>query len=489
MRKIFAWVIGIFMFIGCMYGIANLDSQMNVVPKEYLAFGGRTPTPAPTAVPTPVPTEAPTPVPTPTLSPTPVITETPGVQLEAPCEHLYKDYSYHTPVSIKDEITIYANGSTKAVVTDEESGKQSIVNYKQVDLYTDLRPQYIYQYNEKTGKVTSATSKIVAGVTITNAIPKISGGKIVTDKAVNKIAKATIKNGCVSITACGVGVERIYVWVARLKSNTEAETLVCCPIKIKAAPTNLKFSTIEITEGGSMNASKVDYSTKENVALGEENALDIYLYPTYKSENTWVITEDAHYTYTVPKEMEAYVTVKADEKNPYHFIIIGKKLKNAKTTSVKLSFCCTESQKKISYTVNVNNPVTSISVEPDNSEYLEALEGEDGSYLLYTTSGVTTIASMKVTTTSVLADCATTDIAKVSVIKDAKAYSYHNNKLTVTKPTDTEQKKVTATWKDGKIVIKNNKAASGTVAYILLWYNSSLQDGKKGHILLTVTIK
>lgn len=477
MTFIILGMIGLFLFSTKVNDFISMDST------EYLAIGGITPTSSPTEVPTPVPTPTVVPTPTPTVAPTP------RVPLEAPCEHLYRDYLYQDTVTLDDIFTIYVNGSTKMVEKDSVSGENITVNYKQISLFTDLKPIYVYQYDEKKQKLIASTSKIIVGITTTNARPKIAKGKIVADKGAGKIAKATIKNGCITVTATGAGVERVYLWVARLNSNTEAETMVCCPIEIKVAPTLLRLSTMEITGAGSMNASTVSYSNKGRVAIGDSEALDLYLYPTYKLDKTLTITEDAHYTYTIATGMESYLSVTGDEENPYHFVLTGKGLKDAKKTTVKVTFSCAENGRKVTYSATVENPVTDISLGLDVAGNLKA-KGEDTSVLLLEAEeGKVTTDSINVTTTAMLPDCATTDTAKVCVIKDAKAYSYNNNKLTVTKPTAAEQKKITATWKAGKLVIKNNKAASGTVAYILLWYNDANGDGKEGHKLITVTIK
>lgn len=473
MTLVILGMIGLFMFSTKVNDFVSMDST------EYLAIGGSTATksPTPTVVPTAEPTVAPTAAPT------------PRVPLEAPCEHLYRDYLYQDPITSNDTLTVYVNGSTKMVEKDPESGENVTVNYKQVSLFTDLKPIYVYQYDDKKQKLIASTSKIIVGITTTNTKPEIAKGKIVANKGAGKIAKAAIKNGCITVTATGAGAERVYLWVARLNSNTEAETMVCCPIEIKVAPTLLKLSTTEITDAGSMNASTVSYSSKGRVAIGESEALDLYLYPTYKYDKTLTITEDAHYTCTVAAGMEEYLSVTADATNPYHFVLTGKALKNARKTTVKANFFCVENGRKVTYTATVENPVTDISLKLNATGNLKSTDEENSALQLEAEPGIATTDSIEVTTTAVLADCATTDIAKVSVIKDAKAYSYSNNKLTVTKPTDTEQKKITATWKDGKIVIKNNKAASGTVAYILLWYNDANGDGKEGHKLITVTIK
>lgn len=470
-------MIGLFMFS------TKVNDFVSINTTEYFAFGGSTPIPSPTEVPTPVPTPTVVPTPTPTVAPTP------RVSLEAPCEHLYMDYRYQDPVTLDDIFTIYVNGSTKMVEKDSVSGENITVNYKQVSLFTDLKPTYVYQYDEKKQKLIASTSKIIVGITTTKAKPSIAKGKIVADKAAGKIAKAAIKNGCITVTATGAGADRVYLWVARLRSNTEADTIVCCPIEIKVAPTALKLSTTEITGAGSMNASAVSYSNKGRVAIGDSESLDLYLYPTYKLDKTLTITEDAHYTYTIATGMESYLSVTGDDDNPYHFVLTGKGLKDAKKTTVRIIFSCAENGRKVTYSATVENPVTDISLGLDASSNLKAT-GEDNSVLLLEAEGgKATTDNINVTTTAILPDSATTDTAKVSVIKDAKAYSYSNNKLTVTKPTDTEQKKITATWKAGKLVIKNNKAASGTTAYILLWYNDADGDGKKGHKLITVTIK
>ena len=136
-------------------------------------------------------------------------------------EGFYLDYNYTQPAS-KGAIEIYANGTK---------------NYKSDVLYTDITPCYVY--TEEKGKIKTSTSKVVAAVTASDKEPAISKSKITTTKADTDIAKATIKNGQITVTAGksgGIG----YLWVANVTAPDKAKKMISIPVNVKVAPTKIE---------------------------------------------------------------------------------------------------------------------------------------------------------------------------------------------------------------------------------------------------------
>ena len=107
------------------------------------------------------------------------------------CTHLFNDYDYTSPVK-GSPVVLYGNGINKKI-------DGNVVNNKQFTAYTDILPSYNYTLNSK-GVVKPSSGKVIAGITSSNTKPVVSKNKIV-DREASKIAKASIKNGQVTVTA------------------------------------------------------------------------------------------------------------------------------------------------------------------------------------------------------------------------------------------------------------------------------------------------
>lgn len=186
------------------------------------------------------------------------------------CTHLFYDYDYTKSVS-PNQVTLYGNGAT---------AKVGDVNYSKTrTLYTDISPSYQYTLDKK-GKMKPSIGKVIVGITTSNTKPTLTKGKIV-DASAAKLAKATIKNGQITVTAVGKEQGTVYLWIMDTGSKGISE---CCPISIQLAPQKLE---VQNTSGKKVASF--------SVAVGESAKVSIVgiLSGTTK-------TIDPPYTYTVP---------------------------------------------------------------------------------------------------------------------------------------------------------------------------------------------
>ena len=254
-------------------------------------------------------------------SPTP--TSKPEIVLPA-CTHLFYDYDYTKSVSL-NQVTLYGNGAT---------AKVGDVNYSKTrTLYTDISPSYQYTLDKK-GKVKPSIGKVIVGITTSNTKPTLTKGKIV-DASAAKLAKATIKNGQITVTAVGKEQGTVYLWIMDTGSKGISE---CCPISIQLAPQKLE---VQNTSGKKVASF--------SVAVGESAKVSIVgiLSGTTK-------TTDPPYTYTatVASAFESYVKV-TPVSGTTQFQITGLGFKNSKNTKVPITFTCDQNGKKIKFYVIV----------------------------------------------------------------------------------------------------------------------------------------
>ncbi len=148
------------------------------------------------------------------------------------CTHLFNDYDYTSPVK-GSPVVLYGNGINKKI-------DGNVVNNKQFTAYTDILPSYNYTLNSK-GVVKPSSGKVIAGITSSNTKPVVSKNKIV-DREASKIAKASIKNGQVTVTATGREKGLVYLWIIDTGKNGVYE---CCPVNVFMAPKKLEVQNIQ----------------------------------------------------------------------------------------------------------------------------------------------------------------------------------------------------------------------------------------------------
>jgi len=257
--------------------------------------------------------------------------------VKADCTHIFYDYEYKNPV--KDEVVIYANGGTV------KEGEQKN-NYKTKVLYTDILASYSYTVNTK-GTIKPAAGKVITGFTTSSELPVIVKGKIV-DKEAQKIAKAKIKNGQITITAQKIpGL--VYLWVIDTGKQGVYE---CCPVNVLAAPS--KVTIYDIPDDSSSFSSSTKQYKKDNIEIG--SAARIYLYPSYKDGGINKKAEDASFSVEVADKAKNSFIVAQDVENPYCFIVTASALNNGKKTSGKITFTCKQNGKKAVFTATAIVP-------------------------------------------------------------------------------------------------------------------------------------
>lgn len=251
------------------------------------------------------------------------------------CTHIFSDYSYSSSLS-GNIVKVYVNGAKV-----KEGGVP--INYKTCTLFTDICPSYIHTL-AKDGKVKSASGKVIAGITMTNSKPMLEKGKIVDKEAAN-IAKATIRNGQITITA-GKKSGVVYLWVMDTGSAGVCDSY---PINVKGAPSNIELYNVDTTSNFSYS-SATKYR-KDNMKVGDK--VKVYLYPYMKVGKEVVKATSGSYSATVDSKSTDYVSVKQDSENPYCYIISADSLKNGKKVSGKVTFICNQSGKKVTFTATV----------------------------------------------------------------------------------------------------------------------------------------
>lgn len=251
------------------------------------------------------------------------------------CTHIFSDYSYSSSLS-GNIVKVYVNGAKV-----KEGGVT--INYRTCTLFTDICPSYIHTL-AKDGKVKSASGKVIAGITMTNSKPMLEKGKIVDKEAAN-IAKATIRNGQITITA-GKKSGVVYLWVMDTGSAGVCDSY---PINVKGAPSNIELYNVDTTSNFSYS-SATKYR-KDNIKVGD--TVKVYLYPYMKIGKEVVKATSGSYSATVDSKSTDYVSVKRDSENPYCYIISADSLKNGKKVSGKVTFICNHSGKKVTFTATV----------------------------------------------------------------------------------------------------------------------------------------
>lgn len=255
--------------------------------------------------------------------------------------HLYNDYKHKSLVS-DEGIELYANGGSV-----KENGVTN--NYKQKVLFTDIRASYKYS-TDKNGKLIPGIGNVIVGITSSNTKPTLNAkGKIV-DAEAAKIASASIKNGCITVSAKNVP-GNVYLWVMDTgdASNSDdpdrvSKTYCCCPIKILSAPSAIYTYDSAVTQYG----EKPQY-TKATLGKGENT--NVYLLPVYEVDKQKRKATDASYTAIISDGLKNYVTVTAGDYN--NFKIIYNKQNVTKKITGTISFTCKQNGKKAVFTLTL----------------------------------------------------------------------------------------------------------------------------------------
>lgn len=234
---------------------------------------------------------------------------------------LYSDYQNEKPVT--NAMVLYGNGATLTTA----SGK---VNNRICTVYTDILASYSYE-NLAGGKVKTSVGKIIVGVTKSDQRPAITKNKI-TDTSASKIAKASIRNGQITVTAVGKEGGPAYLWVMDTASQ---DNWACLPIYVKLAPKKMEV-------WDRLSGSKLTNPKLEN---GKKLRVDV------KGFLGQTETEYATYTAAVDSKYAGYVTV--TQTSGRRFTITATGLKNNKDTKASITFQCSQNGKKMKFALTV----------------------------------------------------------------------------------------------------------------------------------------
>ncbi len=240
------------------------------------------------------------------------------------CTCLFNDYNYTSPVS-GSPVIIYGNGINKKI-------DGNVINNKQFNAYTDILPSYNYTLNSK-GIVKPSSGKVIAGITTSSTKPVVSKNKIV-DRDAAKIARASIKNGQVTVIAVGKEKGLVYLWIIDTGKNGIYE---CCPVNVFMASVKLEVQDI--------SDSKL-----KNPSISQGGFLDVCVAGIAPGGSK---TDDCTYTAMVEDDSRDYVKVTPVQDKNGQFKITATGLKNNKNKKVSITFTCNENKKKIKLAITI----------------------------------------------------------------------------------------------------------------------------------------
>ncbi|MBR1743844.1 MAG: leucine-rich repeat domain-containing protein, partial [Lachnospiraceae bacterium] len=389
--------------------------------------------------------------------------------VETEVKHLYQDYAYQNPV-LTTTIQLFANGT--AVTKNGEK-----TNYKSATLYTDILASYKYTVDKK-GKLSTSTGKVIVGITCSSQKPQLSAKNVIVDKEGAKIAKASIKNGQITVTAKN-SAGRAYLWVM---DTGAADVSVCCPINVKAAPTAIHlYSSPDFVYGETAKYTKAD------IELGE--SADIILYPTYKNSDR-VLTKATGVTYTVALDSNAESHFAVKKSGNEHFVVTAKSLKENKKVSGKINFICDQNGKKVTFTATAVQRVRKVSIVQGEGNWDGLYSKNYGRDLLLKSSAATASKGiLDITATGRNTGIAVTETPKLYALSGPDSYDPVKFADGAVKDTGTRtagQKKISASLSKDTKTIKVSMPKgmkTGVTAYFILVYNT----GEGGYIRFSVT--
>lgn len=245
--------------------------------------------------------------------------------LVPPATHIFSDYNYNNTLS-GSAIVVYGNGAN-LMVNDKK------VNNKIFTVYTDILASYKYTINNK-GIVKPSIGKVIVGITKSNIKPEINNKNKITDTSASKIARATIKNGQIKITALGKEGGLVYLWVIDTGNKGICE---CYPVDVRLAPRKLEVQDIL--------GNKI-----KNTRLENGKNLDICVTGIVSGQTK---TDDCTYTATVDPKYQNYITVTPVTGSKNKFTINATGLNNDKDTKAVIIFKCDQNGKTVKFSLTV----------------------------------------------------------------------------------------------------------------------------------------
>lgn len=406
----------------------------------------------------------------------------------------WADYA-HTNQATGGAIVAYVNGNK---------------DYKTDTVYTDVTPSYIYSTTTSSkGKVTfkSSTSKVIVAVSTSNSDSPFTedGSKVDTKDegvvAAKDIAKASIKNGVITVTA-QKKAGTVYVWVDDTNPKVDP---VSIPATIKMAPKKVAMYDKEIKTDEAAKAEGVTAITKGNVNIkGDKDdhskTINLYAYNTTGTGSSKVnagVFSGITFTATVDNKSKDYFKVELENpSNPYSYRLIALKTgadskSNPKPFTGKITFTCDQSGAKTTFSATAVDGVKDFG-----------WKAADADTLKYTPSGEKTAAKAEIVATTtksavsatlsvdaletISGGTKTTDKVAVKEITKAQAdeiladkskYKVDKYGLPSYSLKSTEKSGITASIKDGalKLTVAKGKAI-GTKGYFVVGYSGGVFD-------------
>lgn len=269
----------------------------------------------------------------------------------AAVDHFYDDYK-HESKATDASLVAYVNGG--------KDKKSDVV-------YTDMAPSYYYvnttpDPNNKNakGKFTSATSKVLVAVSTSNSSNPINKGKVDSKatevRDAQKIAKATIKDGIITVTA-QKNAGKVYVWVADSCTGNSAKISAT----IKTAPKKINLYSKAMTDEQVNASTQPATYTKGDINIGASKDVCLYAYNEADKKKTQV-KQDITFEASVDAKAKEYFTVTQKEKDATSFTIKAIKLGTGdKAVTGTITFTCKESGAKTTFKATAVDGVSSFT--------------------------------------------------------------------------------------------------------------------------------
>ena len=347
-----------------------------------------------------------------------------GAKADDKTDDVTKEYEITvTPGTFK----VYIDSEKKTESADEKGkivsayingGKVNGVDKKSALLYPDVTAK---------GKLAVALS------TKKDAAPAVTNGKIAADSAANEIAKASIKNGVVTVTA-GKKEGTVYAYVYDIKDGKVVAQSAAAPVLVNTAS-----NIISVYDPKDIGEDDKPVKDAKALKTGTVNSNGSAEFAIYGSVKTGVDTINA-FTVSVPDKFKTLITLDgADDKGVLTiegndtFTVNAGALKadtknslKVKTASAQVDITNTLSGKKTSLKLVIVNTATGVKTNAIKTGYATIIDekGDVSKVDVAFNLGDSTIATTDKVTTTVLGEQAKFDATKGKLtVKASKNYA------------------------------------------------------------------
>lgn len=372
-------------------------------------------------------------------------------------------------------IVVYANGGNVKINDDGDK-----FNFKQSKVYTNILGSYKYDYNADRKKLTTMTGKVIV---ITSTSQDYKEGyeeskkkydtKNEAIKTASSIAKASIKNGEITVSA-GSESGTVYLHVVDTANPFVDGHHDTVPVTVLASA-----AKIALTTGSAVDVTK-DISKKKvtraitKTSLNVDDSVTVYANPMYTKENNKIATGST-ITAELSENSKEYFKIECVDTKNYGYKITCLKTKgDGKTCSGRVTFTCKESGKKATLSLTGVSQLKTIAAKAEAKEGVTVTNDTTITVKATTSASITAAYTMDVTDTKKPGE-KTTDKLKVSAVyKDAVAdWNSKGTALgTTNRVSGTTYPSVTLSTKDNKLTVKvpkNCKAGTYCVMVYTSW--------------------